>query len=245
MDKGERLWNWLAYLMLGLTALIVIAFLGVFVRPGLVGGLLPGREPTPTLAVVQSFPTPQPTSVPLTDTPVPSWTPLPSRTPYSNSTPRHTLTPSTTSGPMPTFPPTWTPFVSPTAPPPTRSNYPYALQNNEITYQQYFLGSGCDWLGIAGQVLDKEENPVVGLPVVLNGGGLQNIITYTGHAPAYGDSGWEHFLDNTVKEGDFTVQLYSNQGQPISDQIQVRTRADCRANLIWIVFVLNWDEYVP
>jgi hypothetical protein len=231
--------------MLGLTALVCLGYLAAFASPSLLEKVLPGGGPTPTQAVVQSFPTPMATTRPPTDTPVPSWTPMPTRTPRPSHTPGPTPRLDHTPGPTPTFPPTWTPYLSPTAPPPTRSNYPYALQNNEITYQAYFLGSGCDWLGIAGIVLDKEEKHVTGLPVVLNGGGLQNIVTYAGHAPAYGESGWEHFLDNKVKEGDFTVQLYSNQGQPISDQIQVRTRADCRANLIWIVFELNWDEYVP
>ena len=130
-------------------------------------------------------------------------------------------------------------------PPATRSNYPFALQNNEIIYTQYFFGSDCNWLGIAGLVLDKEGNPVVGLPVVLNGGGFQNHVTYSGNAPAYGESGWEHYIDNKVKEGDFSVQLYSNEPQPISDQIHLRTRADCRGNLIFIVFEQNWDEYNP
>jgi hypothetical protein len=110
---------------------------------------------------------------------------------------------------------------------------------------QYFFSSECNWLGIAGLVQDKSGNPFVGLPVVLNGGGFQNYVTYSGNAPAYGESGWEHYLDNKVKEGDFTIQLYSNEPQPISDQIQVHTRADCRANLIMIIFELNWDEYVP
>ena len=136
-------------------------------------------------------------------------------------------------------------MATPGTPPPTRSNYPFALKDNEIIYRQYFFSSECNWLGIAGEVLDKEGNPITGLPVVLNGGGLQNIITYSGYAPDYGESGWEHFLDNKVKEGDFIVQLYNNQGQPVSDQIQVRTRADCRGNLIMVIFELNWDEYVP
>lgn len=241
----DQLWNRLTLLTIGLTALVFLGCLAVFASPSLVGGFLPGGRPTPTQAVALSLPTLSFTSVPATDTAVPSWTPLPTRTLWPTYTPQYTPTPSHTPGPSPTFPPTWTPMLSPTAPPPTRSNYPFALQGNTITYTAYFLGSGCDWLGIAGQVLDKEGEPVTGLPVVLNGGGLQNIITYSGNAPAYGESGWEQFLDNKVKEGDFTVQLYSNQGQPISDQIQVRTRADCRANLILIVFVQNWDEYVP
>ena len=130
-------------------------------------------------------------------------------------------------------------------PPATRSNYPFALQNNEIIYTQYFFSAECNWLGIAGLVLDKEGNPVIGLPVVLNGGGFQNHVTYSGNAPAYGESGWEHYIDNKVKEGDFSVQLYSNEPQPISDQIHLRTRADCRGNLIFIVFEQNWDEYNP
>ena len=119
------------------------------------------------------------------------------------------------------------------------------MKDNEIIYTQYYFSSECNWLGIAGLVFDKEGNPVVGLPVVLNGGGFQNHVTYSGNAPAYGESGWEHFLDSRVKEGDFIIQLYNNKPEPISDQIQVHTRQDCRANLIMIIFEQNWDEYVP
>jgi hypothetical protein len=167
----------------------------------------------------------------------------PTDPPAPTGTARISATPSRTAGPTPTFPPTWTPILPTGTPPPTRSNYPFALKDNEIIYTQYFFSSECNWLGIAGLVQDKSGEPIVGLPVVLNGGGLQNHVTYSGHAPAYGESGWEHFLDNKVKEGDFTIQLYSNEPQPISDQIQVHTRADCRANLIMIIFELNWDEF--
>ncbi len=69
MDKGERLWNKLTRLMLGLTALLVLAYLAVFISPGLVGGLLPGGEPTPTQAVAQSLPTRRPSVIPPSDTP--------------------------------------------------------------------------------------------------------------------------------------------------------------------------------
>lgn len=241
----DQLWHRLTLVTLGLTALVSLCYLVAFISPSLLSGFLPTEGPTPTLVTtLLALPTPAPTTI-ATDTVLPSWTPEPTRTSPPTNTPRYTPTSSHTPGPTPTFPPTWTPGASSGSPLPTRSNYPFALQNNEIIYTQYFFSSACNWLGIAGQVLDKEGDPITGLPVVLNGGGLQNRITYSGDAPAYGESGWEHFLDNKVKEGDFTIQLYSNQGQPMSDQIQVRTRADCRANLIMIVFELNWDEYVP
>ena len=240
----NRLWHALTLLTLGLTALVALGYLAVFVSPSLVSGYLPAMQATPTQAAALALPTRAPTRA-LTATPVPTWTPSPTPTPAPTLTPRHSLTPSRTRGPTPTFPPTWTPMLPTGTPMPTRSNYPFALQNNEIIYTQYYFGSGCDWLGIAGLVLDKEGNPITGLPVVLNGGGLQNIVTYSGNAPAYGESGWEHYLDSKVKEGDFSIQLYSNEPRPISDQIQVRTRADCRANLIMIVFEQNWDEWRP
>jgi hypothetical protein len=243
----DRLWQRLTLLVLGLTALVSLCYLGAFISPSFLSGFLPAARPTTTQAVVLSLPTATPT-LPATDTLVPSWTPVPSRTPRPTGTRRYTPTASRTPGPSPTFPPTWTPAGPTGTPPPTRSNYPFALKNNEIIYTQYFLSSDCNWLGIAGLVLDKEGNPITGVPVVLNGGGLENIVTYSGNAPAYGESGWEHFLDSRVKEGDFTVQLYrvrDNQSEPVSDRIQVRTRADCRANLVMVVFELNWDEYTP
>ena len=242
----DRLWQRLTLATLVLTALVSLCYLAIFVQPALLEGLLPNSGPVPTLAQVRSLPTPTPTHIP-TDTPVASWTPLPTRTPWPTTVP-NTPTSSPTPGPSPTFLPTWTPQGAendPDRPLPTRSNYPFALQNNEIVYTQYFFSSECNWLGIAGQVLDKSGNHIVGLPVVLNGGGFQNVVTYSGDAPAYGQSGWEHFIDNQVKEGDFSIQLYDNQGQPISDQVQVHTRADCRTNLTVLIFELNWDEYVP
>ena len=240
----DRWWHRLTRVTLVLTVLVFLLYVVAFFSPSLLSGVLATQRPTYTPAAVLSLPTPKPTAT-ATAVPMPTGTPLPTDTLRPTATRRNAPTPGRTRAPTPTFPPTWTP-VSPTGTPPaTRSNYPFALQNNEIIYTQYFFGSECNWLGISGLVLDKEGNPVVGLPVVLNGGGFQNHVTYSGNAPGYGESGWEHFLDNKVKEGDFSIQLYSNEPQPISDQIHVHTRADCRGNLIFIVFEQNWEEHVP
>jgi hypothetical protein len=240
-EARERQLNRLTVATLVLTGIVALIFLLLFIFPSL-SPFGPKSDPSPVAML--TLPSATPTTPP-TWTAAPTWTRPPTETPFLTDTPLFSATPSRTAGPTPTFPPTWTPKSPPGTSVPTRSNYPFALQNNEIIYTQYFFSSECNWLGIAGLVVDKEGNPVLGLPVVLNGGGLQNVVTNSGNAPAYGESGWEHFLDNKVKEGDFTIQLYNNKPEPISDQIHVKTRADCRANLIMIVFEQNWDEYVP
>ena len=129
--------------------------------------------------------------------------------------------------------------------PPTRSNYPFSLLNNDVIFTSNFANAaGCGWLGIAGQVFDQNDNPVTGIAVVLNGGGFENHVVYSGTGPAYGESGWEHYLDNHIKEGRFTIQLY-NRGQPVSDSIVINTRSDCRSNLALVYFIQNWPDYVP
>ena len=237
----DQRWHRLTRVTLGLAGLVVFFYVISFIRPSLSPF---GARPEPTsVALIPTF-TGVPTNA-ATETPVPTWTPPPTGSPTTTGTATSSPPPSRTPAPSPTFPPTWTPMPTLGTPLPTRSNFAFALKDNEIVFTQYFFSSECNWLGIAGLVSDKEGNPIVGLPVVLNGGGLQNVVTYSGNAPAYGESGWEHYLDNKVKEGDFTIQLYNNKPEPISDPINVRTRADCRGNLIMIFFEQNWDEYVP
>jgi hypothetical protein len=113
-----------------------------------------------------------------------------------------------------------------------------------IRYERYPFSSECNWLGIAGEVLDQEGEPITGISVVLNGGGLENIVTQSGQAPDYAPSGWEHFVDSQIKEGIFLIQLW-HQGQPVSEQVEVRTKRDCRANLAYLVFEVAWEGYVP
>lgn len=239
----DRKWQRLTIITLGLTTLVFLCYLAAFISPTLLSGFFPTQKTEPTPVVALQMPTPRPTATP-SATIEPTWTRSATDTPLP-TTPGRTPTPSRTQESTPTFPATWTPVQPSGTPPPTRSNYPFALKNNEIIYTQYFFSADCNWLGIAGLVLDKEGNPITGLPVVINGGGFENHVTYSGHAPAYGESGWEHFLDAKVKEGEFLIQLYSNQGRPISDQIVVRTFADCRKNLIMIILEQNWDEFVP
>jgi hypothetical protein len=201
-----------------------------------------GTKPEPTLVALLDTPTPKPT-IALTDTPIPSWTPKPSPTLRPTFTPKP---PTPTRTPRPTVIFTLPPTATDTPGPPTATlhPYPFKLSEDGVTYTRYFFSSECNWLGIAGEVVDQEGNPITGISVVLNGGGLNNVVTTSGNAPDYAPSGWEHFLDSQPKVGDFTIQLW-HQGQPVSELVEVRTSKDCRRNLAYLIFEVAWEGYTP
>jgi len=238
-DNNDRLWNGLTTIALGLTVLVIIYYTIVFISPSLAPF---GKKSEPAVFALRNTPAPRPTRV-VTDTPKaapPTWTPAPSRTPGPTPTARPARATRT---PRPTI--FFTPFPSDTpTPKPTIHPWPFRLSDDGITFMRYPFSSECNWLGIAGEVLDQEGEHIPGISVVLNGGGLQNIVTQSGQAPDYAPSGWEHFVDSQIKEGIFLIQLW-NQGQPVSEQVEVRTKRDCRANLAYLVFEVAWENYTP
>jgi hypothetical protein len=238
--SSDRLWNTLATATLGVTVLVVIFYTVVFLAPS----LSPFAQSEPTPVALLSTPTPKPTRAP-TNTPelaAATWTPEPTRTREPTATPRPAQ-PTRTPRPTVFFTPIPTETGTPT---PTRHPFPFKLVDEGVEFMRYPFSSTCDWLGIAGEVVDQDGEPVLGLPVVLNGGGLQNVVTNSGDRPDYAPSGWEHFLDTQVKEGLFTIQLFrvvNNQSFPVSELVEVRTRRDCRGNLAYLVFELVWEDY--
>lgn len=219
-----------------------------------VADLLLPDEATPTVAAVAILPsaTPTPTVLSLR----PTWTPLPpepSVTPRPTNTKAPTLTPS----PIPTFPsrtptstPTATPTHTPTATPlgptatplPTRSAFLFTKTDTSPFYLQNFANNaGCNWSGIAGEVLNLERNPVpVGsYRVHIWGDSLGDKYVVAGSAPAYSPSGWELFLFDAPLEREYNIQLESENGTPVSEVYRVQTRAACDENLLRIDFVQN------
>ncbi len=211
------------------------------------------EEALPTLVDELELPTLTPTFAgsPL----APTWTPLPTQvtsTPLPVSTLKPTLTPS----PLPTFPtktptPTFTPTstntptatpLGPTATPtPTRSAYPFTKTDNSPFYLQNFANNaGCGWLGIAGEVLDLNLNPVPldSYRVHVWGSGIDERVV-VGGAPGYGPSGWEQFVFDSPVMRDYNVQLESPNGTAVSQIYRVQTRPNCNENLLQINFVQN------
>lgn len=208
-------------------------------RPTTVGvAVLPTATHTPTPSLIQ--PTFTAIVINPTDTPLPSNTPGPSSTP----TPRPTL-PSRTPTPTPSNTPTHTPTATPTGPTPTtaptRSAFPFTKTDTSPFYLSNFSNSaGCDWMGIAGEVLDLQKNPApVGrYRVHVWGEGLDRI-ALIGSAPIYSDSGWEVFLFDSPAVREYNVQLESENGTAVSQVYRVQTRASCDDNLIRLDFIQN------
>lgn len=229
---------------------------------GLSGGSSQPAEPTPTLVAVAALPTLTPTEpVPLLQA---TWTPLPTErsseaetevtptplavttTPFPTFTPSNTpfiptRTPTGTPTNTPTNTPTATPLGPTATPQPTRSAFPFTKTDNSPFYLQNFANNArCDWMGIAGEVLDLNRNPVPagGYRVHIWGSGIDERVT-VGDAPAYSPSGWEQFLFNAPVVRDYNVQLETSNGTAVSQVYGVQTRASCNQNLVRVDFVQN------
>ncbi len=221
------IWNLLTVLIVVATLCMLSGFMLVFVNP-----YVPFNPfPPPTLPPTLSFPTPTAT-LPVVTLP-PTWTPTPTITPSPTSTP----TPAPTLTPTPTVPPT--PTLSPTP-------YPYELQPGTPTYSTskvFHSAEGCNWLSVAGQVLDASGKPVV-INVMVRGelaGTPVELYTISGTATNFGPGGYEIQLADHPIASTHTlyIQLLDPNGLPVSPQIYFDTHDSCEENITLINFRLK------
>jgi hypothetical protein len=91
----------------------------------------------------------------------------------------------------------------------TLSSLPFTLQAGSPAYQPNFANTaGCNWMGIAGQAFDLSGRPIIGLivRVTFEDGAIDAI---TGSNKAYGEGGYEVFLNNHAEAttGAYNVRL--------------------------------------
>jgi hypothetical protein len=247
---------------LGVVALLVVLLvLPDDIVPDIFGS--EASEPTPTLASVALLPTFPPTAgataiptetptekpignIPATNTPLPRMdtpTPAPINTlqPTLTPSPSSTLPPATpTKTPTPTPTDTATPGPSPTVTT-TRSPFPFTKDLASPQYlQNYANNAGCDWMGIAGIVLDLNGNPVPNgeYRVHVWDSGIDERVV-VGNAPAYGPSGYEQFLYNQPRFQEHNVQLETINGTAVSQVYRIQTRTSCNQNLIRFDLIQN------
>jgi hypothetical protein len=96
--------------------------------------------------------------------------------------------------------------------------------------------SACDFFGVGGAVFDLQDNPFKGMVIKLEGsagGKFYSMLTVSGTAPAYGQSGFEFALGSKPVDssGTLTVQLLDQAGLPLSGVTSFDTYADCTKNL--------------
>jgi len=258
---GTLLLNLISLIVVVLILLAIAGAVAVIAAPDLVApvtealGITVAEEeelpPTPTLVAVALVPTSTVTP-PSSEGLRPTWTP---QSGISTAPPTATNTRSATAEPTitVTFPPaTNTPTItpSPTAtetpgPPPTatvtRSPYLFTKSDTSPMYLQNFANNaGCNWLGIAGEVLNLEGNPVGSgeYRVHVWGSGIEERVP-VGGALAYGPSGYEQFVFNAPVIRDYNIQLETGSGSAVSQVYAVQTRASCNQNLLLFNFVQN------
>jgi hypothetical protein len=201
--------------------------------------------PPPTPAVIMVLPTNLPptiTLVPFTRTPVriPSVT----RTPTLTKTVTITLTPTNTPV-IPTFTPTITETFAPEITDTTRpySAFPFMLQGSPASMSAAVFPTNhtCNWMGVAGHVVDMQDRPTTGITVQLVGTLNRRYVeqtSLTGTALAYGPSGYEFTLTDTPVNSirSLSVYLLDQAGLPLSEKVTFDTFDDCAKNLILINF---------
>jgi len=159
----------------------------------LIAGCILIPEDIPTLqpsSTPDSYQTVSPTMDP--DVEKPTNTAIPEITPKPEDT--QTLLPSETPLPIQTPVPTDTPEF-------TQTPFPLQLQSGSPVAISNFAhpSKGCNWLGIIGQVFNKNGKPILNMVVMLDGnveGGIINEVGITGvpGADIYGEGSYEIVL---------------------------------------------------
>jgi hypothetical protein len=132
--------------------------------------------------------------------------------------------------------PTATASMTP-RPSPTRSAFTYTAA---ITYQVHPV-QVCDWMGVAGTVMDLQGKPALGAFVHIWGLGNVDQSVAAGDQPNYGGSGWEVRLARAQIVGAWNVQLISSPETkiPLSDIYTISMPGDCKKNLARVNFQQN------
>lgn len=206
---------------LGAGILLLVLVLAVLL---MLLGLLPNPlDPKPT-------PTSQPTA----------FINLPSAVP--EATPTWTIAPSQTQAPAPTDTPAPTPTFTLT---PTEKPMPYVLRGKPTGYPNAMLFPqyACEkYLFVGGEVWDLREAPVYGLTVKLGGKYGETTIdlsSVSGDVAVYGKSGFGFVIDNKrIKENNIFIQLFDENGEPLSAPTYLSISGNCDSNLI----IVNYKQ---
>ena len=126
---------------------------------------------------------------------------------------------------------------------PQPQTYTFTIQQGTPSYLQNFshVEQGCNWLGVVGQVFDKNGQPINRMVVRVEGFlGSQSLdaLGMTGLATAYGPGGYEIVLSDEPlnSNGTLSIALFNLEGERVSEYIPFNTYTDCSKNLILINF---------
>lgn len=117
---------------------------------------------------------------------------------------------------------------------------PFAPDPAGVTYAANDNGLGCNWSSIAGRVFGLDGQPLDGYGVQINdltnSAGVRSRV-YSGAAQQFGAGGFELPLGGAPLEGQYSVQLFSQAGVPLSDLFTVITSSRCEQNVALVTFI--------
>ena len=130
---------------------------------------------------------------------------------------------------------------------------PYNLQSVDPLYTTNFAHpeAGCNWMGVAGQIFNEDLQPVNGMVVVVEGvtnNSMIELLGYSGLAEAYGPGGYELVIGEVNGPGIFWIQLFGEDGKPLSEIYSFQMNGTCEQNLAVINFTVKTDvvsKFVP
>lgn len=133
------------------------------------------------------------------------------------------------------------------------SLFEFDMQTVEPLFTTNFtnLEASCDWMGIGGQIFGKDQQPIDGLVIVVEGAVDNNMVEalgFSGLAPQYGPGGYEIVLAKKSKPGIFWIQLFDVDANPVSQAYLFQTPGTCEQNLAIINFTLSNDsqgKFIP
>jgi hypothetical protein len=165
--------------------------------------------------------------------------------PYvATSTP--TVAPTATKTTIPTATATPKPTATATIAPTATSAYPFVVQKGSLKFIKNFAhpSAGCNWQGYAGQVFDKDGNPLVNYVVKITGkynGSSVSLLGVTGTVSKdpYGPGGYEIVFGSSVHEAlqTLSIQLFNPSGTAVSQKYLIDTSKWCNENLTILNFV--------
>ncbi len=237
-NRSGMVWNILTVLVLLTAVCVGVVFLIVFINPNI--GINPFPPPTMPVRAALDTPTPTPKSVL-----PPTWTPIASPAPVETSTPVPTNTPLPTQEDAGESQGEGDSGAGDDVE--IMGDMPVVLHDGSPQYipaTSFHPDFGCNWMGVAGQVIDVNGAPVQGLIVEVGGTlageniGNPTVLQATGLATAYGEAGFEVKLSDEPIEssGSVWIQVLDQAGLPLSERISFFTFEDCEKNLIIIYF---------
>lgn len=233
VKRKPLIWNILTILVLLGACYLAYYFFTIFINPHSPYNPFPPVA-LPTLYQTSTF-TPTIIPKPATWTPTPTTSPVPSRTKAPTWTSvALVITPSATITPTPS-PVPGTPTITPT-------DMPVSADISYVASIKMHADLACNWMGVGGTVMNIDNQPLLFQTVQLGGelnGKAINSLVLSGSNTAYGKSGFEFekLGDKPVASTQtLWVELFDNNGKPLTRKIYFDTFDDCAKNLVMIVF---------